>query len=107
MATKQRGHAGDSSPARPATEPPAPPQSDDAGVENFQENALREETKVMPAYGIRAQMPAEGVAVMGEAVRRVAPESAEFLIELTASAPTAAQALRDVNHKSTQIAQVA
>lgn len=64
----------------------------------------------MPAYGLRGQTntpqtTAEGVTVTGEAVRRVAPESAEFLIEITASAPTAAQALRDNQAKTTQIAQ--
>lgn len=42
---------------------------------------------------------------MGEAVRRVAPESAEFVIEIAAAAPTAAQALRDHQTKAAQIAQ--
>jgi uncharacterized protein YggE len=51
-----------------------------------------------------AQQP-EGVAVIGEAVRRLPPESAEFLIEITASASTAAQALRDNQSKLTQVAQ--
>jgi len=47
----------------------------------------------------------EGVTVVGEAVRRVSPESAEFLIEITAGAPTAAQALHDNQLKTTQVAQ--
>ena len=55
-------------------------------------------------YGIR-QTPMEGVTVIGEAVRRVTPESAEFLIEITTSAPTAAQALRDNQSKTAQVAQ--
>jgi uncharacterized protein YggE len=38
-------------------------------------------------------------------VRRVSPEHAEFLIEVVASAPTAAQALRDNQSKCTQVAQ--
>jgi uncharacterized protein YggE len=64
----------------------------------------------MPAYGLRGQTPtpptpAEGVTVTGEAVRRITPESAEFLIEITASAPTAAQALRDNQAKTTQVGQ--
>lgn len=47
----------------------------------------------------------EGVSVIGEAVRRVAPERAEFLIEITTSAPNAAQALRDNQGKTAQLAQ--
>jgi len=50
-------------------------------------------------------VPTEGVSVTGEAVRRVAPESAEFLIEISASAATAAQALRDNQARTTQITQ--
>lgn len=49
--------------------------------------------------------PAEGITVTGEAVRRVSPENAEFLIEITSSAPNAAQALRDNVGKITQVAQ--
>lgn len=47
----------------------------------------------------------EGITVIGEAVRRIAPEAAEFLIEISASAPNAAQALRDNHAKTTQLAQ--
>ena len=47
----------------------------------------------------------EGITVIGEAVRRVHPESAEFLIEISASAPSAAQALRDNQAKTVQLAQ--
>ena len=49
--------------------------------------------------------PVEGITVTGEAVRRVSPENAEFLIEISSSAPTAAQALRDNQMKFTQAAQ--
>lgn len=49
--------------------------------------------------------PAEGITVTGEAVRRVSPENAEFLIEITSSAANAAQALRDNVGKITQVAQ--
>ncbi len=49
--------------------------------------------------------PAEGITVTGEAVRRVSPENAEFLLEITSTAPTAAQALRDNQAKFTQVAQ--
>jgi uncharacterized protein YggE len=48
---------------------------------------------------------AEGVTVTGEAVRRISPEHAEFLIEIVTSASTAAQALRDNQLKTTQVAQ--
>lgn len=48
---------------------------------------------------------AEGVTVIGEAVRRAAPEHAEFLMEIAASAPTAAQALRDNQAKTLQVTQ--
>ena len=49
----------------------------------------------------------EGVTVIGEAVRRLTPERAEFVIEITASAPTAAQALRDNQAKTAQVMQAA
>jgi uncharacterized protein YggE len=45
------------------------------------------------------------VTVVGEALRRIAPEGAEFLIEITATAPTAAQALNDNQTRTTQITQ--
>lgn len=52
-----------------------------------------------PAYTVRTQNQAqEGIAVVGEAVRRVAPESVEFLIELTAHGQSAGQALS--NHQT-------
>ena len=41
----------------------------------------------------------------GEAVRRIATESAEFLIEVTTTGPTAAQALRDNQTKTVQVTQ--
>lgn len=64
----------------------------------------------MSAYALQTRManspaPMEGITVIGEAVRRVSPESAEFLIQITSSAPAAAQALRDNQMKTTQIAQ--
>jgi hypothetical protein len=64
----------------------------------------------MSPYGLQAQgqfspIPRDGVSVIGEAVRRVPPENAEFLIEITASAPSAAQALHETQSKTTQVAQ--
>ena len=47
----------------------------------------------------------QGITVTGEAVRRVTPEIAEFLVEITAAAPTAAQALRDNQQKTMHLAQ--
>jgi uncharacterized protein len=64
----------------------------------------------MPAYGLRTpaqqvQQQTEGVTVIGEAVRRVSSETAEFLIEVASTAPTAAQALRENQSKTQQITQ--
>lgn len=60
----------------------------------------------MTPSAVRTQTQAtEGVAVVGEAVRRVAPETAEFVIEVSAAAQTAAQALRDHQSRTAQIAQ--
>ena len=47
----------------------------------------------------------EGVAVVGEAVRRVAPESAEFLMEVATTAYSAAQAMKEHQTRVGQIAQ--
>ncbi len=66
---------------------------------------MREETKAMSNYAVQTDRIVEGVTVVGEAVRGIPPESAEFLIETTASAPTAAQSLRDNHMKATQVAQ--
>jgi uncharacterized protein len=52
----------------------------------------------------QSQIQREGVTVVGEAVRRVTPESAEFLFEITTAAPSAAQALRDNQAKNSQVA---
>ncbi|HUA60668.1 MAG TPA: SIMPL domain-containing protein [Verrucomicrobiae bacterium] len=60
-----------------------------------------------PSIAIRTPLPAppaEGITVTGEAVRRVAPESAEFLIEITASAGSAAHALHEVHGRTGQVA---
>jgi uncharacterized protein len=63
----------------------------------------------MPAYGLRTpaqpmQQP-EGVSVIGEAIRRVPSEAAEFLIEAASNAPTVAQALRENQTRISQIIQ--
>jgi uncharacterized protein len=58
----------------------------------------------MSPYELRTQTQ-QGITVTGEAVRRVTPESAEFLVEITSAAPTAAQAFRDNHHKTMQLAQ--
>jgi uncharacterized protein YggE len=51
------------------------------------------------------QRPVEGVSVVGEALRGVQPETAEFLLEITTTAPNAAQSLRDNHVKATQVTQ--
>src|SRR5438094_4580487 len=85
MAANKSGRAGGTPPARPTT--------------------LREDTKAMPTYGTRTQTQTEGVTVIGEAVRRILSESAEVIIEITAAAPTAAQATRDNHTKTMQVVQ--
>jgi len=111
MAAKKSGRAGGIFPARPNTEAPAPvdppvsPVDSHARVESLVENTLREDTKLMPSLGTRTQTQTEGVTVTGEAVRRILSESAEVIIEVTSAAPTAAQALRDNQTKTTQITQ--
>jgi uncharacterized protein YggE len=47
----------------------------------------------------------DGVTVIGEAVRRLAPENAEFLAEITTHGSNASQALRDNPARATQLAQ--
>ena len=63
----------------------------------------------MPAHGLRTPaqptQQMEGVTVMGEAVRRVSSETAEFLIEVASTAPNAAQALRENQARTQQITQ--
>jgi len=58
-----------------------------------------------PPPGSPGKTRFEGITVVGEAIRRVAPESAEFVIEITAPASSAAQALRDNQAKTLQLAQ--
>jgi len=61
---------------------------------------------MMSAQGSRVQTQAlEGVAVVGEAVRRVEPESAEFLVEITAGGASGSQAIHNHHTKTAQIAQ--
>jgi uncharacterized protein YggE len=109
MAAKQRGRAGGSPPVR-HDEPQPAPFHDETTPGTLPEKSVREDTKRMSPYGFEAQghLPRtqrEGVTVIGEAVRRVPPENAEFLIEITASAPTAAQALNENQSKSSQVVQ--
>jgi uncharacterized protein len=58
---------------------------------------------LLPTYTASARP--EGIAVIGEAVRRVAPESAEFTVEIGASAAGVAQALRDGRGRLENLAQ--
>jgi uncharacterized protein len=79
---------------------------ENTGVEISKEiTSAEEDTDMMPSYGSRTQTQPEGVTVIGEAVRRIASENAEFLIEVTSTAPTAAQALRDNQAKTAHITQ--
>lgn len=116
MATKKSGRTGDQPPVRPHTEVPARTEvpakepETSTGAPILEKKISREDNSVMPAYGLRtpanqAQQQVEGVTVIGEAVRRVTSETAEFLIEVTSTAPTAAQALRENQSKTQQITQ--
>ena len=65
---------------------------------------MEEDTNVTPTQAFQSQFRhIEGVAVVGEAVRRVSPERAEFLIKVTATSASAAEALRDHTAKLQQL----
>src|SRR4051812_46798201 len=104
---KQQERAGGTPPARSTPEPsPAPDIGLAAAPEKPQEQRLREDREMISAGSrIQTQQAVEGVAVVGEAVRRVEPEIAEFLIEITASGATGAQAIHNHQTKTAQIAQ--
>src|SRR5262249_3031335 len=103
-AGKQRGRAGEIPPARSQNEAIPKPAGEGGGPVMLSDDKLKE-SNVMASYGSRAQTQMDGVVVVGEAVWRVPPERAEFLIEIKASAPTAAPARRDNQMKSAQVAQ--
>lgn len=110
MAVKKGGRTGGQPPVRSHPGITAKPTKTSAGIPDLLEDKLREDTPVMPTYGLRtpaqqAQQQAEGVTVIGEAVRRAGSETAEFLIEVASSGPTAAQALRDNQTKTLQVTQ--
>jgi uncharacterized protein YggE len=89
-----------------ANEPPEPENG------ALPDSDVSMETTTMPAHATQTQLyssekAAEGVTVVGEAVRAVQPEGAEFLIEITSTATTATQALASNQAKTTQILQSA
>jgi uncharacterized protein YggE len=86
----EEGRAGELSPARPVS---------------VWKRDLREETKVATTYESRVRTKPEGVTVIGEAVRRAAPENAEFVIEITAAGASAAVALHQNQAKTAQLTQ--
>jgi uncharacterized protein len=93
--TKHQGRTGGTPSVRP-----------DAEQRPIQKAAHREENKMVSATAVRTQpQPFEGIAVVGEAVRRVALEKAEFLVEVTASGHTASQSLTNHQNLIAQIAQ--
>lgn len=111
MPGKNRERAGGNVPARSDLEFRAHPVEQTGSAPDQESQKLREERETMPPYepqvAKHAGTASEGVSVIGEAVRRVAPESAEFLIEITTSAPNAAQALRENHAKTAQLGQSA
>jgi hypothetical protein len=105
MAGKKSARGEGSPSARPVPQPQAFPVAQQCGPETPSETDLRKETNAMPSHGFRTEAQIEGLTVIGEAVRRVLPERAEFLAEVAASALTAAQALRDNQVKTLQVTQ--
>jgi uncharacterized protein YggE len=116
MPAKKSGRAGHHPPVRSESGAPAKSNEAIAGplvlVEGTakETSSTREDSPMTSAYALRtppqaSQQQMEGVTVMGEAVRRVPSESAEFMIEVTSSAPTATQALRENQSKTQQVAQ--
>jgi len=66
---------------------------------------MEEDINVTPTQSFQSQSrQIEGVAVVGEAVRRVPPERAEILIEVSVTSATVAEALRDHAAKFQQLA---
>lgn len=89
-------------PVRPTTKPDFESTEPEARPNHME----REESKTMPAYATRTEpQQFEGVTVLGEAIRRILPERAEFLLEVTASAGTVTQVLRDSQTRTMQITQ--
>jgi uncharacterized protein YggE len=73
------------------------------------ENTGKEEAEPMSSIALpphtHQTVRSEGVTVVGEAVRRVAPDTLELLVEINAGASTAAQALRDNQTRTAQVIQ--
>src|SRR5579863_10049240 len=110
MAAKKSGRIGDHPPVRPPSGIPAKQTDTSTGVPVSPENISREDIPVMPANGLRTpaqqtQQIIEGVTVIGEAVRRVSSETAEFLSEVATTASSADQALRESQAKTQQDTQ--
>jgi len=103
---KKLGRAGGVLPPARSETSPEEPIDEGADQQKFKKDDLEKGTKIMPSYGRTETLHAEGVTVIGEAVRIVLPERAEFFIEVTASSQTAAQAFRDNHAKTTQITQL-
>ena len=88
--TKHQGRTGGTPPVRPDAE----------------QKEIHREDNTMSANAVRTQPQAfEGIAVVGEAVRRVAPDSAEFLIEVIASGHSVSQSMANHQNLTAQIAQ--
>jgi uncharacterized protein YggE len=105
MAGKRSGRREGSPSTRPVPQAQGLPAAQLRDPEALSENDSRKETNTVPSHGFRTETQVEGVTVIGEAVRRVMPERAEFLVEIAANALTAAQALRDNQAKTVQVTQ--
>ncbi len=108
MARSHRGNAGGSPPARMNRGQDGAPAGEAAGPAASGRRTVKEGVERMSPFeagALQAQWRRDGITVTGEALRRASLEGAEFLIEISASAPTAAQALRDTQAKTTHTAQ--
>jgi uncharacterized protein YggE len=84
------------------------PVADEFESEAREQRTEEEDTHVMPTYAFQGHSrQIEGVAVVGEAIRRVPPESAEFLIEVNVTSTSVAQALKDHTAKLQQLSTAA
>jgi uncharacterized protein YggE len=94
--------------ATAVSEPVTWPEPAAGGFESERNQGLEEDTNVTPMQATQWQpRQMEGVAVVGEAVRRVPPESAEFLVEVAVTSNSVAQALREHTAKLQQLSVAA
>src|SRR5262249_52791108 len=111
-AGKRGGRAGGIPPAQTGADKPALPTGD-AGVSARDEETGTDgktgeehmQTAGFAAASAQTQQM-QGIAEVGEAVKRLAPERAEFLAEIAAGGATGSQAMENHQRKMAQITQM-